>query len=51
MVTTQPADWSDFATTGHSLFALGFALLGGLVGKGCHRQAERAAAASLRGQT
>ena len=47
MTTVSRApEWSDFATTGHSLFALGFAMLGGLIAARCYERAERKASGS-----
>ncbi|HWB12329.1 MAG TPA: hypothetical protein VG826_24095 [Pirellulales bacterium] len=40
LVVTQSPDWSDFATTGHSLFTLAFAMLGGVIAARCYARAK-----------
>jgi hypothetical protein len=37
---SAPPDWTDFSTTGHSLFAFLLAALGGIIARGCYRKAE-----------
>ncbi|HEV3343922.1 MAG TPA: hypothetical protein VG125_26345 [Pirellulales bacterium] len=39
-IVSQTPDVADFAATGHSLFALAFAMLGGLIATGCYKKAK-----------
>ena len=39
-VVTPPVDRADFLTTGHSLFVILFALLGGVITRRCSRPPE-----------
>ncbi len=41
MTVAQTPDWSDFSTTGHSLFALAFAMLGGVIATRCYERAKQ----------
>jgi hypothetical protein len=40
MTVAAGPDWIDFATTGHALFALAFAMLGGIVGRASYQRAH-----------
>ncbi|HVX11226.1 MAG TPA: hypothetical protein VHC22_08610 [Pirellulales bacterium] len=45
VTTVVTPDWSDFSTTGQSLFAILFAVFGGLIGRRSHRWARTASLA------
>jgi hypothetical protein len=40
LIVSQAPDWSDFVATGHSLFALAFAMLGGVIASRCYEKAK-----------